>query len=188
MKRAEIDARFTQEVVSYIAMGYTISTETMKGSQGEITKIDLVKGNDFIRILLEKRTDWDIHTDKVVMEVGRIPEDKRGYTIWNQHMEVIRTEEWYELGRRDYFADRATASAAMAKQYARWRQREDERYSKKVELNLEKAARIVKPFVNRQNGCKSAKLANIKKVYKVITREGKVSYHIETRRHSFTLA
>ena len=187
MKRTEIDARFTQEVVSYIAMGYTISTETMRGSQGEISKVDLVKGNDFIRILLEERTDWDIHTDKVVMEVGRIPEDKRGYTIWNQHMEVFGTEEWFKLSK-DYFTDKASAQAAMAKRFARWRQSEDERYSKKVELNLEKAARIVKPFVNRQNGCKSAKLANIKKVYKVITKEGKASYHIETRRHSFTLA
>ena len=101
MKRTEIDARFTQEVGKYIGMGYTISTATMRGTQGEIAKVDLVKDNDFIRILLNTGVDHNMCTDKMVLSVGRIPEEKRtnGWTVWNNDMEVYFTEDC-PLGER----------------------------------------------------------------------------------------
>lgn len=191
MKRTDIDKRFTQEVVSYIAMGYTVNTESMRGSQGEIAKVDLVKGNDFIRVLLEERTDHDMYMDKVVLEVGRIPEGKRqpGWTVWNNDMEVFFTEEWYKIGRRGYYTTRKEAEAATKTMHARWKaQAEYETHQRTTMLNLEKAAPIVKSFVNRQKGCKTARLANIRKVYKTIDREGKATYHVDTRNHSFKLA
>ena len=187
MKRTEIDARFTQEVGKYIGMGYSISTETMRGSQGEISKVDLVKGNDFIRILLNTDIDHDMYMDKIVLSVGRIPEEKRqhGWTVWNKDMEVYFTEEWYKLDRNDYYTTREKAENAHAKQQARWKaKREDDT----TDFDLSKAAAIVKPFVNRQKGCKSAKLANIKRVYKTTDRKGKATYRIETRNHKFVLA
>lgn len=189
MKRTEIDARFTQEVVSYIAMGYTVNTETMRGSQGEIAKVDLVKGNDFIRVLLQEASDVRLYSDKIQLVVGRIPESKwkNGWTVWNSDMDVIRVEEWYRanpyrLG--NYYFSKEEAEAASELRQKRWENRIDPT----VEFNLEKAAPIVKPFVNRQKGCKSARLANIKRVYKTFNREGKASYHIDTRNHSFKLA
>ena len=188
MKRTDIDKRFTQEVVSYIAMGYTIHTNSMSGSQGETAKVDLVKGNDRIRIYLEDcGSDYDLGYNVTTMVVGRVPEREWERTIWNDHLEVILTEKWYEISRRrNYYATRKEAEAASAKRYARW-----ERHyvnPRTADFNLEKAARIVKSFVNRQKGCKSAKLANIKRVYKVISSEGKATYHVDTRNHRFTLA
>lgn len=188
MKRTEIDARFTQEVGKYIGMGYTISTETMRGSQREIAKVDLVKDNDFIRILLDTYIDHDICMDKIVLSVGRIPEEKRanGWTVWNNDMEVYFTEEWYKLDdRNDYYTTPEKAEDAHAKQLARW---EANREDDTTDFDLSKAAAIVKPFVNRQKGCKSTKLANIKRVYKTIDRKGKATYRIETKAHRFVLA
>ena len=67
MKKHEIEAIFTAKVQEYIAKGYTISTTTMSGHQGEIAKIDVTNGEELIRILLEGMHEWN-HEDRREIE------------------------------------------------------------------------------------------------------------------------
>ena len=56
MKSSEINAIYAAKVAEFLTAGYTINTQTMNGSQGEIAKIDFRKGNEVIRVLLAKET------------------------------------------------------------------------------------------------------------------------------------
>ena len=52
MKSAEINAIYAAKAAEYLAAGYTINTNSMNGSQGEIAKIDFRKGDEVIRLML----------------------------------------------------------------------------------------------------------------------------------------
>jgi hypothetical protein len=58
MTQNDINLLFTQKVTELIAQGYQIHTRTMPGSQGEIAKVDLYKGSEIIRVLLDCQSDW----------------------------------------------------------------------------------------------------------------------------------
>ena len=60
MKSAEINAIYAAKVTEFLTAGYTINTNTMDGSQGEIAKIDFRKGNEVVRVLLHKETVWGL--------------------------------------------------------------------------------------------------------------------------------
>ena len=45
-----ISAIATAKVAEYIADGYILNTGTMSGSQGDILKVDLVKGDKTVRV------------------------------------------------------------------------------------------------------------------------------------------
>ena len=100
-KNSDIDKVYTSIVAKYISMGYTINTRCMSGSQGEIAKIDLVKDDEYIRILVDFNyiPTWDRRNKKII--VGRVPENERkgNATIWNQDLEVIESVEFYELSK-----------------------------------------------------------------------------------------
>ncbi len=101
MKFAEINTIYSQKVAEMISAGYTINSNTMGGSQGDIAAIDLRKGEDVIRVRLCRDL---IHSyedrvwgDCIVMTVGRCT-DRRviettnysySLTIWNKDLEVI---------------------------------------------------------------------------------------------------
>lgn len=189
MKRTDIDKRFTQEVVSYIALGYTIHTGSMNGSQGETAKVDLVKGNDRIRIYLDDYgSDYDLGYNVTTLVVGRVPEEDWERTVWNNHLEVIYTEKWYQLGhRKDYYVTRKEAEAAREKRDSRWETyRRDRFYNKSV--NLTQYAPVVVDFVRRQKNCKRVKLGDISKVYKESRDGKKYTYYVVAKNHTFKLA
>ena len=77
MKHIEIEAIMTAKVAEYITKGYTFSTTTMSGHQGEIAKIDLRKGDEVIRVMLATETEWtDNGTREVVIfTIGRSTEN-----------------------------------------------------------------------------------------------------------------
>ena len=76
MKAKDIEKIYTAKVAEYLAKGYTINPATMSGHQGEIAKIDLKKGDEIIRILLDRAHCWDreenFKIEGVVLRVGRI--------------------------------------------------------------------------------------------------------------------
>jgi len=104
MFRTEIDRIYTQKISEYFAKGYSVYTKTMAGSQGEVAHIDLKKGDDVIRILMEKRNhgdDWFAYELAII--VGRWNEPLRGYddeTIWNNKLETIEEMAWIEVDRK----------------------------------------------------------------------------------------
>ena len=58
MKRTELDVIFTNKVNEYLARGYVFNTNTMSGSQGEIAHVDLRKGDEILRIVMDGKYDW----------------------------------------------------------------------------------------------------------------------------------
>ena len=49
---ADIERDYTLILNTYLKIGYTVSTSTFSGHQGEICKIDLKKDSEVLRILL----------------------------------------------------------------------------------------------------------------------------------------
>ena len=79
MKSTEINAIYAAKVAEFLTAGYTINTNSMNGSQGEIAKIDFRKGNEVIRVLLNSETIWGEHfrtADAIVLTVGRCTDER----------------------------------------------------------------------------------------------------------------
>lgn len=106
MKYIDINQKFTAKVAEYIAKGYTINTATMSGSQGEVAHVDLTDGKQVVRVLLDSFTEYDSFNSLSGLEivVGApadkvVPYDTARYnTIWNNRLEVIESERFYEIG------------------------------------------------------------------------------------------
>ena len=71
MKYADINKRFTEIVAEYISKGYTINTASMRGSQGEIAKVDLTNGTEIIRVMVNNFSDLSNGIDGIQITVGR---------------------------------------------------------------------------------------------------------------------
>lgn len=107
MKFAEINAIFTSKVAEYITKGYTINAPTMSGHQGEIGKVDLRKGEEVIRVLLD--TERHHFREAVVLIVGRNTDEsisknigRTGWdTIWNNKLEIIEKRTFWQM-QKDY--------------------------------------------------------------------------------------
>lgn len=176
MKHTDIESIMTAKVAEYIAKGYTFSTATMSGSQGEIAKVDVRKGGEIIRILLTSENRWDDNGEyrTVTLTVGRSkqvrkshPFDTMCHTIWNKELEVIERREFYSV---DSSADNFTENRddlieQHKKQMQRWRNRDALREMRiNKDITSEKAKAIVLPFIRRQNRCKRIKVEDIVKV------------------------
>lgn len=121
MKYADINKRYTEIASEYMTAGYTLNTATMTGSQGEIASIDLTDGKEIIRVLVTSFHDWEGQNiyDGVDIIVGRASEgdrvtpngERESATLWNNHLEVLRQERFYKLGK----TARAGSSTAIGK-------------------------------------------------------------------------
>ena len=135
MKYVDINKRFTEIVSEYITAGYTMNTATMTGSQGEITSIDLTNGNEILRVLVTRFTDWSelCTLEGVEIIVGQAgnedrlkPHDDSGWhTIWNNHLEVLRQERFFQVGESQrsgkFYGTRQEAEAAWAVRFQRYK-------------------------------------------------------------------
>lgn len=200
MRHEEIEKIFTDKVLEYIAKGYVMNLGTMSGSQGEIGKVDLRKGDDVIRILLCSDRKWGRYDENKFYECGSVDlivgrntdELRRGgdpfdsfNTIWNNHLEIIEKRVFYKIKYDcDYFIEDLEEIKRMCEvRYSRWERRDSGEWD--VE-NQEKARSIVLPFVNRQSGCKGKKVSDIEAVkkaangYVVELKNGK-SFRLKSR-------
>lgn len=134
MKYIDINQKFTAKVAEYIAKGYTINTATMSGSQGEVAHVDLTDGKQVVRVLLDSFTEYDSFNSLSGLEiVVGTPADKvvpydtvRYNTIWNNRLEVIESERFYEIGsskRRGntFYGTKAEAEQAEALSVERYK-------------------------------------------------------------------
>ena len=165
MKQHEIETIFTEKVAACMAAGYIISPATMSGHQGEIGKVDLRKGNEIIRIMLEKKRGWDReHSypwEAVVLTVGRSTDElipcgpfDTWQTVWNNHLEIIEQRSFYQIdSRADYFTENRDAYMAMVeKQAERWHNSEPREGVTTVRLDSAKAAEIAQRYLRRVTG------------------------------------
>lgn len=204
MKFAEINRKFTETVAEWIGKGYTINTATMSGSQGEIAKIDLTNGSEIIRVLLKGAghpitviNDRYYSFDIVELTVGRVTDSVNPNspdtwaTVWNNNLEIISSEEFYEIGRNRHEKWYGTKEEAIAQQDKNWERHEARTVSERTELLLLGAA-IVLPFVKRQPKCKSVRLGEIDRVTKTVSKnmfdDGySVRYTVEARGNTYRL-
>ena len=135
MKSSEINAIYAAKTAEYLAAGYTINTNSMNGSQGEIAKIDFRKGDEVIRVMLNSETIWgeDYRTaDAIVLTVGRCTDERvintkgfgRDAIIWNERLEVIEKRTFFQFGRRrdcDWYLEGEEAEEALKKNRQRSR-------------------------------------------------------------------
>ena len=209
MKFAEINARFTATVAEWMAKGYTINTATMSGSQGELGKVDLTDGEEIIRVLLDEFASPCVriehryyHLEGTKLIVGRVTDDVQPNipntfsTVWNNRLDVISCEEFYEIGREKrngakWYGTKAEAMAQQDKQWKRYHLRET---GDRFELP-EKFKEVVLSFVKRQPKCKSVRISEIKRVTKVLCYHTEnhhfkeyAKYIVEARGQSFRLA
>lgn len=205
MKFETINRKFTETVAEWMARGYTINTATMGGSQGEVSKIDLTDGKEIIRVLLgnlsgasEKIGDRYYHMDGVELITGRVTDDvmpnspNTWSNVWNEHLEVLSSEKFYEIGRarrndEKWYGTRDEAIAQQNKASARY----SGRYvSRRQELS-DRAKEIVLTYVRRQPKCKTARASEIESITKhhIESRTGKryVKYTIKVRGQVFDL-
>lgn len=195
MKFAEINAIFTQKVAEYIAQGYTINTNTMAGHQGEIGKIDLRKGEEVIRVLLD--TEHFHFREAVVLIVGRNTDERvamsaeRGWneTIWNNRLEIIEKRTFWQMQKNyrevDYYLEGESGEQAMEKSRERaMASRVSEHHDRTFEGVEKLIAKAVRRHLNRP-GFKSQ---NVRKVWKSWSEdEGRYFYKVQTLKHTITL-
>lgn len=62
----DISKFYTSLVQFYINLGFTINIQSMRGSQGDDSKIDLVKGDQIVRIIVNSIHDMYVRTYYVV--------------------------------------------------------------------------------------------------------------------------
>ena len=192
MLRKEIEKIYSDIIADYFNKGYYINMNTMNGSQlNEIAKIDLTNGKEVLRVMLcgsntdrDNECHYDLHYISIV--IGRNTDklyNNHGDIIWNNHLEILSEQRFYEIGDRNdrrFFGTKEEALAARKKHYSRVK---DVDYYGGCWVNISnnKAKSIVLSFVKRQYKCKSVTLKDIEAVKKYINRKGEVEYYVYAR-------
>lgn len=118
---SDISKMYTRIVAEYLTNGCTLDTIHMSGSQGELSKIDLVsysllesKPNHLYRLLLEKETDYfddnfSHRVDKVILTLRFYDDAPANRTVWNNLGEVDFKKTFYRIGKDTYTDSRQEA-------------------------------------------------------------------------------
>lgn len=195
MKFNEISKRYTEIVMSYLNSGYYFNTTTMGGTQGEMAHTDLIDGETIIRVFMGDFKSWRLEKEGVEIVVGKCtdevvkPNNRVGKTtIWNNALEVISTEKFYQIGRvnrsgEGFYGTDEEATRATKKRY--------ERYETKRTCNFQelsgKAKEIVFSYIKRQPKCKTVKLSDIEKVYRITEHNSSKDYYVVAKGKCYRL-
>ena len=169
MNQNDINRMFTEKVTELIGQGYQINPATMSGSQGEYGHVDLRKGTDIIRVLLDDGSDYEEGVDFMRLVVGRCTDqirmgtfDRLGNTIWNNKLEIFFEIKFAKIAE-NYFTDMETGVQMRRKRYLRWKQK-NRRDRRDLPDSFKSAALR---YVQRQPRMKTCKLSEIERVTRV---------------------
>ena len=168
MTRRDINQMFTDKVTELLAQGFQINAGTMSGSQGEIAHIDLRKGDEIVRVLIEREwnhSEWD-YNGTIVIRVGRHTEPVRDSwddIIWNDRLEVLSEIELARI-TDNYFVTPDEGAAMARKRLQRWKNRQE--MQARV-LTGDAFKSIALRYIRRQPRMKTCKLADIESVKRV---------------------
>ena len=196
MKSTDINAIFSAKVAEFLANGYQINTNTMGGSQGEVAKVDFRKGDELIRVLLDRKTIFNEHftCDGIVLIVGRCTDpyavNAQGFrdaTIWNSHLEIIEERTFCKMGMRwndsDWYLEGAEAEEAQKKTRERaklqWSMERHEESRNRKEYTGEEIKDILLPAVRRHLERPKLKADRIDKIVRV-WKENRFEYTVTT--------
>ena len=196
MKSTDINAIFSAKVAEFLANGYQINTNTMGGSQGEVAKVDFRKGDELIRVLLDRKTIFNEHftCDGIVLIVGRCTDpyavNAQGFrdaTIWNNHLEIIEERTFCKMGMRwndsDWYLEGTEAEEAQKKTRERaklqWSMERHEESRNRKEYTGEEIKKILLPAVRRHLERPKLKADRIDKIVRV-WKENRFEYTVTT--------
>lgn len=169
MNQNDINRMFTEKVTELIGQGYQINPATMSGSQGEYGHVDLRKGTDIIRVLLDDGSDYEEGVDFMRLVVGRCTDqirmgtfDRLGNTIWNNRLEILFEIRFAKIAE-NYFTDMETGVQMRRKRYLRWKQK-DRRARRDLPDSFKSVALR---YVQKQPRMKTCKLSEIERVTRV---------------------
>ena len=169
MNQNDINRMFTEKVTELIAQGYQINPATMSGSQGEYGHVDLRRGTDIIRVLLDDGSDYEEGVDFMRLVVGRCTDqirmgtfDRLGNTIWNNRLEILFEIKFAKIAE-NYFTDMETGVQMRRKRYLRWKQK-DRRARRDLPDSFKSVALR---YVQKQPRMKTCKLSEIERVTRV---------------------
>lgn len=163
MKFNEINRIYTEKVTEWMAKGYSINVKTMKGSQGEIARIDLTNGKDIVRIFVD--TGYRRGCDTIEIIVGRV-NDVKPYVnnndiIWNNKLNIIEQTTLYEVGHGSgWYGTESDCVAAREKRNKRYKNRKILSYRKDV-TELPKRKEICCRAIKKLKGFKRIKIDDI---------------------------
>ena len=195
MNQNDISRAFTGNVAELLNRGYLLYPCTMGSSQGEIAHVDLYKGDEIIRVLLDRSTGFGEKPDGVRLIVGRNTDrirmncfDTLGNTIWNNRLEILFEIEFCQIDE-NYYTDVETGRAIQKKRDARRRA-----HRESIRRDLPDAFKCAAlKYVQRQPRMKSCKLSDITRVTRVNRSSwGEATpalygYEIEARGKTFRL-
>jgi len=193
MKFEGINAIFIAKVAEYIAKGYTISTHSMAGHQGEIGKVDLKNDHEIVRINLENNHSWDdnLWADRIILTVGRCTDpdtvkasETREVTLWTDRLEQVEEPRiFWQMSRRrnnDWYVEGEAGKECIRKSYSRWKGEPNLHPDKNYAGDgFDQIAKIVLPAVRRHLGKPKMKVDRIAKVTR-IWKETRFEYTVTT--------
>ena len=191
MKSNFLDSEITKFASGYIANGYVLNTETMRGSDGT-NRVDLRKGNKFIRVWMERTSAWsynkeldkkyDYYNDIFVLRVG-YKELKNPTTdsVWSSDLAISYEQPYYKIGSRGYNDGAYTDDFEEAKHWMavakpRWSRRSNAK--KSIEYKDIDRLKIGFNIVKKMPKTKSIHLENIKCVTRSRDYNGRLEYTV----------
>ena len=167
MNHHDVNRMFTDKVSELLAQGFQIHSGTMRGSQGEIAKIDLYRGDEILRVWMSTESSFGkSYYDYLCIRVGRWTKNLRFLwddTIWEHDLEVLSEIKLAKI-TDDFYTTPEESKEMGEKRLARWRAKER---SERRELTSAAAKAIALKYVRRQPRMKTCKLEDIQKVVRV---------------------
>lgn len=97
----DVEKMFTEKVAQYIANGYLVNATTMAGHQGEICKLDLRKGDEVVRILIDMTNKgWQKIYYLLVGKNTDVLYGGMDNIIWNKNLQEIERHDFYVISDR----------------------------------------------------------------------------------------
>ena len=191
MKSNFLDSEITKFASGYISNGYILNTETMRGSDGT-NRVDLRKGNKFIRIWMERTTSYsynkeldekyDYWNDIFVLRVGyKELKNPTIDSVWSSDLAISYEQPYYKIGNNRYNEGAYTDDFEEVKHWMavaspRWSRRSNTK--KSIEYKDIDRLKIGFNIVKKMPKTKSIHLENIKCVTRSRDYNGKLEYTV----------
>lgn len=192
MTKKSICELFTKKVAEFMGNGYIITPDSFAGSDGT-SRVDLVKGNHFVRVYMNEVYERGDNCLVIVVceKILKVNEAKRIYNqdiVWTNDMTVLEETKFRILnkyGKNEWYVTEEEYREIMDRTKDRRNNREYNFGYKTVRLP-EEAKDIVLPFIRRQPKCKSVKIKDITWVEKYIGSD-KIYYRVSCRNKVYAL-
>ena len=189
MTQNDIDRIYTDIVAKHIADGYQINPATMGGSQGEMAHIDLRKGSEIHRVLIDldyqTYTDGEYYGDTLIIRAGRVIEPIRCGGIWNNHLETLSEIKLAKI-TKDYYTEMEEAKHIRSIQMKRWKAKAESLKPSGLGDPF-KSAQIALRWLRKQPGMKTCRLGDITSITRDTDFIGGVCYRIKAKGKTFTI-